>query len=183
VGETDEIARQKMAYADALAKDEDALALICEVLNHDFAGRDIDEPINDEDMKAVSGWRAFRDRVVILSGKSNPSVRDFIDFSKRAKLKEFNVFVGSPTTVADEMEKWFVEGGCDGFVISPTHTPGSYEDFVRMVVPELQRRGVFRKDYQGDTLRENLGLPYPKSGDWLRDQQAAAQLREAAETA
>lgn len=176
VGETDEIARQKMEYADSMAKEEDALALICEVLNHDFADRDIDEPINDEDMKAVSGWRAFRDRVVMLSGKSNPSVRDFIDYSKRARLKEFNVFVGSPTTVADEMEKWFVEEGCDGFVISPTHTPGSYEDFVRLVVPELQRRGVFRKDYEGSTLRENLGLPYPNSGDWRRAQQQAATV-------
>ena len=64
------------------------------------------------------------------------------------------------------MEQWFKEGACDGFVLAPTHMPGSYEDFVRMVVPELQRRGLFRKDYEGETLRENLGLPYSNSGDW-----------------
>lgn len=46
--------------------------------------------------------------------------------------------------------------------------PGSYEDFVRLVVPELQRRGLFRKEYEGDTLRENLGLPYANSGDWKK---------------
>jgi hypothetical protein len=46
--------------------------------------------------------------------------------------------------------------------------PGAYEDFVRMVVPELQRRGLFRKDYQGATLRENLGLPIPQSSDWRK---------------
>ena len=58
------------------------------------------------------------------------------------------------------------EESCDGFVLSPTHMPGAYEDFVRLVVPELQRRGLFQKEYQGSTLRENLGLLVPKSGDW-----------------
>lgn len=168
VAETDELAQKKFEYMDKLAKPEDALALICEVLNYDFSTRDYEAPLTDEDMAAVSGWQAFRDRVVALSGKPNPSVRDFVEYSNRARLKEFNVFIGSPKTVADEMEQWFKEGGCDGFVLAPTHMPGSYEDFVRLVVPELQRRGLFRKDYEGDTLRENLGLPYANSGDWKK---------------
>lgn len=168
VAETDELAQKKFEYMDKLAKPEDALALICEVLNYDFSKRDYDAPLTDEDMAAVSGWQAFRDRVVALSGKPNPSVRDFVEYSNRARLKEFNVFIGSPKTVADEMEQWFKEGGCDGFVLAPTHMPGSYEDFVRLVVPELQRRGLFRKDYEGKTLRENLGLPYANSGDWKK---------------
>ena len=168
VAETDELAQKKFEYMDQLAKPEDALALICEVLNYDFSTRDYDAPLTDEDMAAVSGWQAFRDRVVALSGKPNPSVRDFVEYSNRARLKEFNVFIGSPKTVADEMEQWFKEGGCDGFVVAPTHMPGSYEDFVRLVVPELQRRGLFRKDYEGDTLRENLGLPYANSSDWKK---------------
>jgi len=168
VAETDELAQKKFEYMDKLAKPEDALALICEVLNYDFSKLDYDTPLTDEDMAAVSGWQAFRDRVVILSGKPNPSVRDFVEYSNRARLKEFNVFIGSPKTVADEMELWFKEGGCDGFVLAPTHMPGSYEDFVRMVVPELQRRGLFRKEYEGETLRENLGLPYANSGDWKK---------------
>jgi hypothetical protein len=57
------------------------------------------------------------------------------------------------------MEQWFVEKACDGFVISATHVPGTYEDFVRLVVPELQRRGLFRTEFEASTLRENLGLP------------------------
>jgi FMN-dependent oxidoreductase (nitrilotriacetate monooxygenase family) len=166
VAETDEMARQKFEYIDSLAKPNDALALICEVLNYDFSTRDIDEPLNDAEMAAVSGWKTFRDRVVALSGKSNPSVRDFVEYSNRGRLKEYNVFIGSPKTVADELEQWFMEEGCDGFVLAPTHMPGSYEDFVRMVVPELQRRGLFHKDYAGTTLRENLGLPYARSGEW-----------------
>jgi FMN-dependent oxidoreductase (nitrilotriacetate monooxygenase family) len=168
VAETDELAQKKFEYMDQLAKPEDALALICEVLNYDFSTRDYEEPMSDDDMAAVSGLQAIRDRVVTLSGKPNPSVRDFVEYSNRARLRELNVFIGSPKTVADEMEQWFKEGGCDGFVLAPTHMPGSYEDFVRLVVPELQRRGLYRTDYEGDTLRSNLGLPYAKSGDWKK---------------
>jgi hypothetical protein len=64
------------------------------------------------------------------------------------------------------LEQWFTAPACDGFVLSATHVPGTYEDFVRHVVPELQRRGLFRKDYAGTTLRENLGLPRPDVGAW-----------------
>ena len=60
--------------------------------------------------------------------------------------------------MADGLEEWFYAGACDGFVLSATHVPGAYEDFTRMVVPELQRRGSFHMDYDGNTLRENLGI-------------------------
>jgi hypothetical protein len=59
-----------------------------------------------------------------------------------------------------------VEDAVDGFVIAATHMPGAYEDFVRLVVPELQRRGLFRREYQGATLRENLGLDVPQGQAW-----------------
>jgi hypothetical protein len=65
--------------------------------------------------------------------------------------------VGGPKEIADRLEEMFVGRGCDGFVIAATYVPGSYADFVRHVVPELQRRGLFHKDYTGKTLRENLG--------------------------
>ena len=68
--------------------------------------------------------------------------------------------------VADQLEAWFTASACDGLVLSATHVPGAYEDFVRFVVPELQRRGLFRKDFAGTTLRENLGLPVPAIGAW-----------------
>jgi hypothetical protein len=77
-----------------------------------------------------------------------------------------NPIVGGPKEVADHLEQWFVERGCDGFVLSATHVPGAYEDFVAHVVPELQRRGLFRKDFTGTTLRDNLGLPIPQAGEW-----------------
>ena len=79
-----------------------------------------------------------------------------------------NPIVGGPKEVADRLEQWFSEPACDGFVVSATHVPGAYEDFVRFVVPELPRRGLFRQDYTGTTLRENLGLPIPQVGAWRR---------------
>ena len=65
------------------------------------------------------------------------------------------------TEVADQMEEWFSTEACDGFVIAATHTPGAYEDCVRLLVPELQRRKLFRDKYRGDTLRETLGVDRP----------------------
>ena len=74
--------------------------------------------------------------------------------------------VGGPKQVADKLEEWFVGGACDGFVIGACVIPGSYADFVQHVVPELQRRGLFRKDYAGRTLRDHLGLTRATRGDW-----------------
>jgi hypothetical protein len=85
-------------------------------------------------------------------------------FSGRGLLH--NPWVGSGKDVADIMEEWFTTGACDGFVIAATHVPGSYEDFVKFVVPELQKRGIYHKDYAGSTLRENLGLDYPSASQW-----------------
>jgi len=69
--------------------------------------------------------------------------------------------IGTPVQVADEMEHWFKDGAADGFNVMPAWLPGSLKDFVELVVPELQRRGLFRTDYEATTLRGNLGLPTP----------------------
>ena len=71
--------------------------------------------------------------------------------------------VGTPEQVVDVMEHWFRDGAADGFNVMPAWLPGSLTDFVDMVIPELQRRGLFRTEYEGATLRENLGLPRPAS--------------------
>src|SRR5205085_11546671 len=69
--------------------------------------------------------------------------------------------IGTPAQIADEMEHWFKDGAADGFNVMPAYTPGSLKDFVELVIPELQRRGLFRTDYEAPTLRGNLGLPRP----------------------
>ena len=71
--------------------------------------------------------------------------------------------VGTPETIADAMEEWLVERGCDGFNIMFPFLPQGLDDFVDRVVPVLQRRGLFRTEYEGTTLRENLGLPRPRN--------------------
>ena len=73
------------------------------------------------------------------------------------------VIVGSVKQIADDMEEWFTTGAADGFNICPTHLPGGGGDFVDLVVPELQRRGLFRTEYEGATLRQNLGLEAPEN--------------------
>ena len=103
----------------------------------------------------------MRDRVLRASGIANPTPRDFVRYSHRARPN--NPFVGGPKEVADGLEQWFTEPVADGFVLAATHVPGTYMDFVRHVVPELQRRGLYHKDYTGATLRENLGLPIPRA--------------------
>jgi alkanesulfonate monooxygenase len=73
------------------------------------------------------------------------------------------VVKGSPTQIADQMEEWFRKEGCDGFNLMPPFLPGGLDDFVELVLPELRRRGLFRTEYEGRTLREHLGLKRPAS--------------------
>jgi FMN-dependent oxidoreductase (nitrilotriacetate monooxygenase family) len=172
VAETDSLAQQKRAVIESTAQEVDALVLISEVLNYDFASRPIDEPFSDEELRSFS-WHGFRDRVVEESGKKNPTVRDFVAVSGRGTVKEHKMFCGTPKHVADQMEEWFTAPACDGFVLAATHMPGAYEDVVRLLVPELQRRGLFQKEYAGPTLRETLGLPIPRAADWHQARKAA----------
>src|ERR1700755_1569525 len=121
----------------------------------------------------MQGILGVRDGVCKASGKSNPSALDFVNFSGRGQVHD--AIVGGPKEVADRLGGMFVEHGCDGFVIAATIVPGSYADFVKHVVPELQRRGLFHKDYVGKTLRENLGLKRPVAGSWKAQPRAAAE--------
>ena len=69
--------------------------------------------------------------------------------------------IGTPGDIADALEQWFTAGAADGFNILPLTFPRGLEELVDFVIPELQRRGLFRSEYEGHTLRENLGLPLP----------------------
>lgn len=166
-GETPEIVAQKRAVIEATARPADTLTLLSELLNFDFSKKPRAEAFTDEEMASIGGLQAIRDRVVETSGKKNPTVDDFVKYSGWGTINALAVIAGTPTEVADQMQEWF-ETACDGFVIAATHMPGGYEDFVRLIVPELQRRGLFRKEYDEGNLRENLGLPHPVIGDWRR---------------
>ncbi len=155
-------AEDKWEQIDKLPLEIDALSLLSEALNFDFAKKGMDEAFTDDELAQMSGLQGIRDRV--LAVKKNPTVREFIRISGRGRVH--NPIVGGPKEVADRLEEWFAAPACDGFVVSATHVPGAYEDFVRHVVPELQRRGLFRKEFEGTSLRENLGVPVPARGPW-----------------
>jgi FMN-dependent oxidoreductase (nitrilotriacetate monooxygenase family) len=163
-GATKAEAEDKWAEIEKLPLEIDALSLLSEALNFDFARKGMDEPFTAQELGEMSGLQGIRDRVASVCGKKNPTVRDFIQISGRGRVH--NAIVGGPKEVADQLEQWFSAPACDGFVLSATHVPGAYEDFVRFVVPELQRRGLFRKEFAGATLRENLRLPVPPIGAW-----------------
>jgi alkanesulfonate monooxygenase SsuD/methylene tetrahydromethanopterin reductase-like flavin-dependent oxidoreductase (luciferase family) len=69
--------------------------------------------------------------------------------------------VGTPVQIADQMQEWFTTQAADGFIIQASYLPGGFDDFATLVVPELQRRGLFRSEYEGRTLRQHLGLNRP----------------------
>ncbi len=154
-------AEDKMAFIEQLPEEIDALSLLSEALDFDFGSKGMDEAFSDAELAGIGGMQTMRDGVVRASGKPNPTVRDFITFSGRAR--PHGAMVGTPSDIADQLEELFTGGACDGFVIAATHVPGAYIDFVDLVVPELQRRGLYHRDYAGTTLRENLGLPRPRA--------------------
>lgn len=96
--------------------------------------------------------------MVALSQRENLTIRQL---AQRIGSYGGLAFVGTPQTIADDMEQWLTEEGSDGFNIMFPFLPEGLDDFVDRVVPELQRRGIFRKEYEGKTLRENLGLARP----------------------
>ena len=162
VAQTRAEALEKKAAYDELPNEIDQLSLLSEALNFDFGTKGMDEPFSDEELEGLQGMQAMRDGVVSRSGIKNPTVRDFIRISGRGRVGDG--WVGGVTDIADQMEAWFTAPACDGFVIGPTHIPGAFEDFVDLIVPELQRRGLFREEYSGTTLRHHLGLEIPRVG-------------------
>ena len=136
------------------ALEVDSLMLLSENSNFDFGSKPLDEPFTDAELARFTGTQSHRDRVLAALGGRKPTPRDFITITRRGKLPP--PWVGGPKEVADIFEEWFSAPACDGFVVGAACVPGSYEDFVNLVVPELQRRGRFRSAYTGRTLRENL---------------------------
>ena len=158
-------AEDKKAAYELLSNDMDQLLLLSEALNFDFSTKEMDEGFTEDELDGLQGMQAMRDRVV-STGIKNPTPRDFMRITRRGLLSDGHTMVGGPKDIADEMEEWFHSPACDGFVVGPTHQPGAFEDFVKFVVPELQKRGVFRKDYSGNTLRDHLGLDRADIGSW-----------------
>jgi FMN-dependent oxidoreductase (nitrilotriacetate monooxygenase family) len=147
LGETDSIARERADHLASLASPELTLAW-----NSAMLGADLARARDATDVAATKGHQGHGG----IEDEINQIIKDegvsFAEVASRTR----GVVVGTPALVADHMQALFEAGGCDGFVIWPTVFPGMFEEFGRMVVPELQRRGLFRTAYAGRTMRENL---------------------------
>jgi FMN-dependent oxidoreductase (nitrilotriacetate monooxygenase family) len=158
VGDTLEEARKKRALLDSFVHYDSAIASLSIALGHDASGFDPDGPLPE--LPESNASKSAQERVIDMAKRENLSVRQLAQ-----RLGGFSglAMVGTPTMIADQMEEWLVTEGSDGFTVQFPYLPGGLDDFVERVVPELQRRGIFRREYEGKTLRENLGLPRPKN--------------------
>jgi len=161
VGESESHAKEREEmFLHDLVDPMASLTLLSELMNYDFAQHSLDDPVTDELIASVSGIRGLVQNLRNHIG-GTVTVRDLA--GHRATLLQGPRFVGTGEQVAEQMAEWFESDACDGFVLAATHLPGSYEDVVRMVVPQLQRRGLFRTQYEASTLRGHLGLDRPEA--------------------
>ncbi|ANW66138.1 dibenzothiophene desulfurization enzyme [Mycobacterium sp. djl-10] len=153
IGETEAIARDKQAFHNELADPISGLITLSVHTDHDFSGYDLDAPVEDIQ---VSGTQGLFDTARRVANRDNLTLRDIGKWYAQGVL--LPQFVGTARQVADQIEESFTGGEADGFMVSAASTPGTFNDFVDAVVPELQRRGLFRTEYTGTTLRDHLGL-------------------------
>jgi FMN-dependent oxidoreductase (nitrilotriacetate monooxygenase family) len=158
VGETAEEAQAKRALLDSLVHPDSSLASLSIALGHDAWGFDLDGPLPE--IPESNASKSGRQRIIERARRDNLTVRQLAQI---AGSYGGLALVGTPAMIADEMEEWLYRDACDGFNIMFPYVPGGLDDFVDQVVPELQRRGLFRREYEGKTLRENLGLPRPEN--------------------
>jgi FMN-dependent oxidoreductase (nitrilotriacetate monooxygenase family) len=152
IGETESIAREKQAYINEMVDPEVALALVSTHIGVDLSKYPIDQPL--QNIEIEQGARGSFE--VILQGTKAHGLT-LGEAAKRFATSELAPqIVGTPKSVADQLHDYFESRACDGFILTPTVFPGTWEQFARSVVPELQKRGVFRTDYTGRTLREHL---------------------------
>ena len=150
LGETESIAREKAEYLDGLIDPELTLAGNSHLLGVDLSKHRTAAEIDAA--RGNQGVQGSHDRVAQLAAAEGISIAE-------AAGRPRNMLVGTAASVADYLEDWFTNGAADGFIFWPTMSPNMFEEVTRLLVPELQRRGLLRTEYHGRTLRENLRSP------------------------
>ncbi len=157
VAETHDEAVKKYDQLQDLIDPVTGLQLLSKRLDYDLSGYPIDGPLPDIPRNKTSSTRV--DLFIEIAHRENLTIKDL--YRRVAGARGHYEVVGSPIEVVDMMERWVAGGACDGFNIMPPVFPSSLHEFVELVIPELQRRGLFRTSYSGTTLRENLDLVRP----------------------
>jgi alkanesulfonate monooxygenase SsuD/methylene tetrahydromethanopterin reductase-like flavin-dependent oxidoreductase (luciferase family) len=158
LGESETEAREKRQLLDSLVHYDSGISSLSIALGHDASVFDPDQPLPE--IPESNASKSGRERVIALAKRENLTVRQL---AQRLGGYSGLAMVGTPASVADQMEEWLTSEGSDGFNVMFPYLPGGLDDFANKVVPELQRRGIFRREYEGPTLRDNLGLPRPKN--------------------
>jgi alkanesulfonate monooxygenase len=158
VAPTESEAREKFDYLQSLIHTSVGLAVLEHTIGvHDLDKLPLDGPVPE--MPDTNGPLS-RQRLLLEQAKRDKLTLWELCLAN-AGPRGHVLTIGTPSQVADEMEHWFKDGAADGFNVMPAWLPGSLDDFVDLVIPELQRRGLFRTEYEAMTLRDNLGLPRP----------------------
>jgi alkanesulfonate monooxygenase SsuD/methylene tetrahydromethanopterin reductase-like flavin-dependent oxidoreductase (luciferase family) len=168
VGDTLQEAQRKRAHLDSLVNEASAVASLSIALGHDASSFDPEGPLPE--IPETNASKSGRERVIELAKREKLNVRQL---AQRLGGYAGLAFVGTPASIADDMQDWLFGAGSDGFNVMFPYLPEGLDDFVDRVVPELQRRGIFRREYEGKTLRENLGLPRPPNRNFSRRGQGA----------
>ena len=157
IGETDEAAEAKYQELAALESLETGFGFLSRTFNdHDFRQYDLDGPFPDVEHIGRNSQQSASQRILQQVRAEKLTLRQVVQRLATPR----GAFVGSPERVADTLQHWFEAGACDGFVLFEP-LPGQLDLFVEKVVPILQARGLFRTEYEGETFRENIGLPFP----------------------
>lgn len=158
IGSTRAEARALEAELAELVVPAYGLAQLSAMLDVELTEADLDHRLPDVD-HVTEGNRSRFELVTQLARREDLTVRELI--TRLAGGRGHRVLAGTPDEIADDLERWFTQGAADGFNVMPATLPGGLEVFVDTVVPELQRRGLFRTEYTGATLREHYGLARP----------------------
>lgn len=159
LGDTLEDARAKRLKLDSLVHYDSAIASLSVALGSDASGFNPDAPLPNP-LPETNASKTGREGVLKLAAEENLTVKQL---AQRYGGYSGLAFIGPASTIADQMSLWLAEEGADGFTITFPFLPEGLDDVVQQLIPELQRRGIFRNDYDGTTLREHLGLPRPKN--------------------
>ena len=159
IADTDEAAAAIVAAREGVLDPSKLLVQLGRAFNyHDFRQYDLDAPFPDVSGLSLNSYKGHAERILRTVRAENLTLREAAYRFGRWRSD----FVGSPQTIADEIERWFEGRASDGFILRVT-TPGDFRRFREDVVPRLQARGLFRRDYTHDTLRGHLGLPVPQN--------------------